>query len=561
MRLARRRSRHTLLRTSRRVLSRISSYDLGLPSRVSQLLLLRRSLRRSLRVPLSVFGWVLITLSGCSDAQKVQHRDGLTSARRSTESAELSTHQRELHARARLSGHRVKHQSDEFDVRLLKRFTPSELVSISGDLPSGVTLRRLAARAHAERWGRAHTLRLGPIPDYAPLTRVYAHQQLRSLAPESHHLLTRRFVSLGLRSLLEIEDYDPGEADLDGSLIEDTMLIWVRDYHPIYARLKSGELVAAQYLAHNPNRARYAIKQDLSAIPSEPELIKLSATADRETRRALARIIAPQRLFDRQVDLPLIHENGNLIVAGPWIFMSERIIDDNRGLESDLHLIDGGYLPRGPNGIKHELSARLGIPRSRVVILPPLPHEATNHVDLYLMALNDHQVIIPQIEHAAINALNDDQEMLAALDVLAFLDERARQLARLGLEVIRLPMLPPLSLPALDEPDGVFDVVFYSPTNGLLINTGRDAHVMLPHLNPELILRPKLKALNTRYESIWVEVFSKLGWRPTLIETTTLGRYLGLIHCVTAATPKLPLRSEWLTLKRRQRSERRIDLR
>ena len=138
-----------------------------------------------------------------------------------------------------------------------------------------------------------------------------------------------------------------------------------------------------------------------------------------------------------------------------------------------------------------------------------------------------------------------------ALDVLTFLDERARQLARLGLEVIRLPMLPPLSLPALDEPDGVFDVVFYSPTNGLLINTGRDAHVMLPHLNPELILRPKLKALSARYESVWGRVFSKLGWRPTLIETTTLGRYLGLIHCVTAATPKLPLRSEWLTLKQR----------
>jgi len=120
------------------------------------------------------------------------------------------------------------------------------------------------------------------------------------------------------------------------------------------------------------------------------------------------------------------------------------------------------------------LSEALHVPLDHVIMLPNMPHEATGHVDLYLMALNDHQVTIPKIvipiEHFSEHPL----ERQIAQDVKRFLDERAQLIARLGLEVIRLPQLPPLWLPALDEPEGNYDDVFYTPTNGLLCCSSSD---------------------------------------------------------------------------------------
>jgi hypothetical protein len=346
---------------------------------------------------------------------------------------------------------------------------------------------------------------------------VYFHTQLAGLAPE-----TSLALEVLIAELTEIDDYDPGEQPLEGEepseegFVEDTMLLWMRDYHPIYVRRPTGDLRAVHYLAHNPNRARYLLKG------------------------------APR--VDEVTQLPLIHENGNLIIAGQWAFVSERIVEDNAEAESEEHLVQGGYRPRGRAEIKGLLSELLLIPPEKVVILPSMPHEATGHVDLYLMAINDHQVIIPKIvmplEHFSTNPVERD----IAQDVKTFLDERAQQLASLGLEVIRLPQIPPLYLPALDEPEGNFDVVFYSPTNGLLVNKGAEQLVLLPHFEANE-LRPELKAMSDAYERFWRETFTAFGWPAYMVDVTLLGRYLGLIHCVTATTPQLPLRDAWRALK------------
>lgn len=424
-----------------------------------------------------------------------------------------------------------------------------EKLKLSRDILSLDGISKLSQIAARERWGDGHTLRVGPIPDYAPLSRVYAHQQLMGLAPETSSLLTE-----SLQELLDTEDYDPGEQLEGDPFIEDTMLLWMRDYHPIYVRKKSGELAAIHYLSHNPNRARYAIKQDISA----DQVAALIEPKSAEERLMIKQLLAKregQRKVDLHEQLPLLHENGNLIIVGPWVFMSDRLLEDNSTLESAEHLIEGGFMPRGRAGVLHELSRALEVPKSRIVILPSLPHEATGHVDLYLMALNDHQVVIPKVVIPMDLLSANMVERSIAEEVATFLDDRAEQLANLGLDVIRMPQLPPLYLPALDEPPGQFDVVIYSPTNGLLINHGGVQRIMLPHA--ELFdLRPELKALSDSYETYWYEAFQLLGWTPTMIEATTLGRYLGLIHCVTAATPKLPLQTEWqAAIKARQEKE------
>jgi len=309
-------------------------------------------------------------------------------------------------------------------------------ISSADVIPGDAMITRLATRAQGSKWSEAHTLRVGPIPDYAPVRAVYFHQQLAGLAPES---------ALGLEVLLgglyEVDDYDPGELEGD-TIVEDTMLLWMRDYHPIYVREPTGALRAVHYLAHNPNRARYLLRG------------------------------APR--VDELKHLPVIHENGNLIVAGQWVFVSERLLEDNQDGENEDHLVEGGYLPRGRSELLALLSAQLHVPLDHVIMLPNMPHEATGHVDLYLMALNDHQVTIPKIvipiEHFSEHPL----ERQIAQDVKRFLDERAQLIARLGLEVIRLPQLPPLWLPALDEPEGNYDDVFYTPTNGLLCCSSSD---------------------------------------------------------------------------------------
>lgn len=416
-----------------------------------------------------------------------------------------------------------------------------EKLSLAKEIPSLEHISLLGQRARQERWSDQHTLRHGPIPDYAPLSKVYAHQQLAGLAPEASMALVDH-----LKDMLETEDYDPGEQLEGEEFTEDTMLLWMRDYHPIYVRKRSGELAAIHYLAHNPNRARYAIKQD-----SEQGLTAEVFTADTPKESKVMNTFFKQRAkrkFDITEHIPLLHENGNLIIVGPWVFLSERILEDNSQLESDEHLITGGYLPRGKSGVIKMISEALEVPTSRVIILPNLPHEATGHVDLYLMAINDHQVLIPKIVLPMELLSANPVERGIAEDVQEFLDDRAEQLAKLGLDVIRLPQLPPLYLPALDEPEGNFDVVFYSPTNGLLIKTSEEQRILLPHFEATLV-RPEFQELSKAYEDFWHEAFILLGWHPIHVETTTLGRYLGLIHCVTAATPKLPLLEEWLALK------------
>lgn len=420
-----------------------------------------------------------------------------------------------------------------------------EKLKLARNIPSPYELNRLGQIAHQQQWSLAHSLRIGPIPDYAPLAKVYAHQQLKELAPQTSNGLVDH-----LKELLETEDYDPGEQDEGEVYTEDTMLLWMRDYYPIFIRSLTGELTTVHYLAHNPNRTRYAIKQE----DSLDEIAELISPENDEERKLIKRFTDEKiklRIIDQSIQLPLLHENGNFIVAGPWVFVSEKILEDNRQLESVDHLIKGGYTPRGRSSIIKLLSKTLEVSPDHIIILPNLPHEATGHVDLYLMALNDQQVIIPKIVLPLDILASNPLEIKIATDVQQFLDKRASQLARLGLDVIRLPQLPPLYLPALNEPAGTFDVVFYSPTNGLLIKTETEQQIMLPHFEA-LSIRPELKVLSDAYESFWREAFETLGWKTIMVETTNLGRYLGLIHCVTAAMPKLPLKNEWLKLRHKQ---------
>ena len=164
-----------------------------------------------------------------------------------------------------------------------------------------------------------------------------------------------------------------------------------------------------------------------------------------------------------------------------------------------------------------------------------MPGEETGHVDLFLMPIGDRAVVVPEIRAESIDAADPAVEPVHAHEVRRFLDEIAARVALLDLEVIRLPMVPPLTLPAVDDAK-TDDRVVYSPANGLLLRTDQGAQVLLPAVDLQQSA-PRLAAMQRRYEAEWVRTFARHGWWARPVEATRLGRFLGLFRCVSQVVP------------------------
>lgn len=342
----------------------------------------------------------------------------------------------------------------------------------------------------------------GPIPDYAPVGRVLTHTQLDELSPGLGRVLDE---VVGPRHV--IEHYDPGTQETPESpWTEDAMLMWMRDYQPIYVRRPDGGLKIIRYLDPNPNRAHYLPEAPTAgAEPIEVEL------------------------------LPLIHENGNFIVTDRYVFVSERLLLDNQERHDDEHLVAAGYQERDPDTVVAMLARSLERSPSDIVVLPQMPHEGTGHVDLFLMALGPRMMMIPEIRHEALRAVEDPEDRGLALQAQAFLDAQAQLIADLGLEVVRLPMLAPTYMQSVDDVT-TRDAVFYTPANGLLLRTESTSTIIVPTMS-DAGVDPAVRALNRRYQREWVDRLGHHGWTVRLLDATELGRYLGLFRCVSATVP------------------------
>lgn len=358
--------------------------------------------------------------------------------------------------------------------------------------------------------------RPGPVPDYAPISAIWTHRQLIDTAPS---MVAGLDAVLGHRH--RVDSYTPLDPELaeeaqelvGGASTEieiDNAMMWMRDYQPIFVRRPDGVLEAVRYLHPNVNRATYRLDDRADPWPEEA----------------------------RYRALPLVHEQGNMVVAGRWVFLSELIFADNNGTHAKPHLARAGYTARSPEQILTKLARAIHRPVSDIVVMPQMPGEATGHVDLWLMALDDHTVLIPRISAKLIRRANATIDRPLAESVRRFLEARARQLSALGLKVVRVPMLPPLVLPA-DDDDSLdsWDTVFYSPANGLLANTGRQRWALMPSIDLTA-LSPRLAPIQRQYERAWSSTLRAHGWTVKRLDATRLGRYLGLLRCVTQVVPR-----------------------
>lgn len=393
-----------------------------------------------------------------------------------------------------------------------------------------------ADRAYVLSTAAAETLaplyaRPGPVPDYAPLDSVWTHPQLDSIAPDLPRTLTRL---LGERHRVETWVPPPPGSDdleltddpekhpddaLDGAITEpdreDDSLVWMRDYQPIFVRRRDGGVKVLRYLHGNANRASYLPLDHPTADPFPP-----------------SRGVEPAATFE---PLPLLHENGNLVVAGRWLLMTDLIVEDNALPDDRPHMEAAGYRARGPLEVLTMLGRAFDRPPEDIVILPRMPAEQTGHVDLFVMALEDDLVVVPEIRAEAMGSGDVAADPDLAEEVRRFLDEVAGRLGERGLRVVRLPMVPPLMLDSVeaDEPP---DPVFHSPVNGLLLRTADASRVLLPTADLRAVA-PGLAKLQRRYERHWSRVFASLGWTPIRVDATTLARYLGLFRCVSQVVP------------------------
>ena len=352
----------------------------------------------------------------------------------------------------------------------------------------------------------------GPVADFEPVDAVFAHARLRELAPSLDKLLRSL---MGSRYVVVAADpcgADPGvRCD---QWPKDGMMIWARDYHPLPVRRDDGSLRLISFVSPNPNRTAYATGT-LSGLAPVRELTSLG----------LAKFES----------LPLLHESGNLITNGRQVFVSDLLLDVNRNPPAFFDPKGTGFTRRTADVLLPMLAQSLGRAPEDLIVLPPMPGDVSRHVDIYLMAIDAETLLVPQIRAEAILASALGQERSVAFQAASFLDGIAARLQARGLIVERLPMAGPMVIPARGTP-GATQIVYATPTNGLLLSLPRAKHVLLPVVHTAG-RSAAFERLRKGYERTWAEFFRKRGFTPHLVEVGGLAERGGLIHCATATLP------------------------
>ncbi len=354
----------------------------------------------------------------------------------------------------------------------------------------------------------------GPVADYAPLQGVRSHALLRDLAPE----FSAALVGLG-------SGHQTDTTGFDGSgYSRGTSLVWSRDYRPIHVRNPTGDLEVVAYLSRHEQRSGFTGSSYVPVAPPAPDSLFYRALEGTGGRWLPTRT------------LPIVLEHGNLVFTGRRAITTDRTLRQNAMAHPERHLRREGYAPRSDEETVAILAEGLYIAPEDVVVLPPMPGEKTEHIDLYVMALDAGRVLLPELRDDLLSMLTFGHEIELAGRVQRFLDEQAATLEREGLQVVRLPMVAPVYLVEADTPGGWFGS-FYSPTNALIVDVRGERIAYLPTFDPEGFPEA-YRALNESYQEEWARFFEGEGYMPMLVDSTDLGRAYGLFRCVTAIVPE-----------------------
>jgi hypothetical protein len=357
----------------------------------------------------------------------------------------------------------------------------------------------------------------GPRPDLDLADGVWTHVLLRELAPDF------------LASLDEVLGPDSHELmvgnqgpSLGFSGREN--LVWARDFMPLRLGRGENERVLA-YLSIDPIRSAHT---GSSWVPVTPP------TA---AHRFYASASGSGGRWIETATMPLLFEGGNLVSTGVWAITTDRLVRQNtaRSEGSDArHLRDAGWRVRDEAEVLDLFADHLRIARERLIVIPSMPGEKTDHADLVVMALGPTEVMVPELRTDILDIITYGHEIELGWVVKDYLDEVTELLRERGLTVHRLPMLPPVFLEAdTREPTG-WNAVFYSPTNALALDRGDgDRHLWLPTFTPTGF-PDDYRAVANAYLEEQVAFFTSRDFEVHVLDATRLGRAYGLFRCVTS---------------------------
>lgn len=375
----------------------------------------------------------------------------------------------------------------------------------------------------------------GPVADYEPLAGVVIHRDVEELAPELRPALERW---LGPRLVWASWTAPNQDPEVENGTGLDPTLYWLRDYQPVAVRDEEGRLRLVHYLAENPNRSAFR--------PPAPEGGPVGTSwlpGPGQSGRWVPSTV-----------VPLLHENGNLLVVGRHVLVSELLLESNAEPHFEPHLRAQGYRPRTRAEVIQVLAGALGREVDEVVVLPPMPFESTGHVDLFLLPLDDHTVMVPRLQERELLRVPEPERSIGRI-VGGFLDDQARRLEELGLTVPRWPMMPPTlevidedqetvdpATVPIDEIPAFFDLVVFSPANSLLLDVApleswsRARLAVLPAFE-RAFDDPVDRATAMKHQGSWSAALRRHRWEPLAVDASELVSYLGLFHCVSWPLP------------------------
>jgi hypothetical protein len=362
-------------------------------------------------------------------------------------------------------------------------------------------------------------LRVGLLPDFEPGAGVYMHALLRDSA-----YFKKVAEVFGQRLGQVLRERDTSKSDPSE--------FWLRDGAPLRFRQADGTMVLVGYLSAHPKRS--AMFDAQRTDPSDP-----SRHFYPSPYRPVISSGPQEGTWATHEVMPILLEGGNAVPVGGKLLSTQKLLTDNAidwVNEHQLHHLRGeGYVPRSPDQVLAIIAKTFRLQPEGVVVLPTMPGERTGHADMFALPLAENTVVVPQIRDEFRDVVGFEHERKLGEQVQGFLEEVTARLTGLGVQVERLPMLPPTELqPALGRPEGYVGR-FLTPAQSTLfdvvVNGASQREAFVPTLDYGYG-RP-YQDLADAYTREARALFERYGFRTNTYDAADLACMYGLGHCVS----------------------------
>jgi agmatine/peptidylarginine deiminase len=382
---------------------------------------------------------------------------------------------------------------------------------------------------------------------YVMVPRVYAYKT----AAQSPDFKALKDLGGDLSRVVLVPAKDSAATSANLSKGEKYLTVWARDWSPQPAYTPEGQLVLLDFNYYSDRDA------DDSAARSLVELWNQDLPT--------SAIITSPELVSR-ISVPVYNEGGNFMNNDDGAcLMTTRVTDANNADAIAVAAVDNirkkitNDEVMDKTEITRQYKEKAGC--TSVHIFPRIPYEGTGHIDMWAKFLDNKTVIVNELRQEIIDLdWYTDEERAKAIEIQTYLEARAKDIAALGFDVVRIPMPAPVFGYAAyldDAQTQIIEVpdVFRSYTNSITVNQ----HAVTPRYvamdaegdvydatTDELLGSTPLTdaypdaALIKAYEAEATKAYEAVGYKMNYVTVDNLISIGGAIHCTTMQIAKNP---------------------